>query len=233
MMHGTDTQMQEAPSTAQAEGAPIDEHVPRTRTRTILGITLGLVCLLAIAVVAGAVHRVGTRRDLAVAVDQASAPPLVDVIHPQPATEANLSLPGTTQAITDAIVYARTSGYLGKRHVDIGDDVKTGQLLAEIESPEIDQQLNQARALLQQSIKNLELQQATLDLARATMNRYTAADQEGAVAKELVDQQVAAYRTAQASVAAAEADVESNGPMCSDISSSLCSNASWRPSMAR
>ena len=117
-------------------------------------------------------------------------------------------LAGTTQAIQDAIIYARTSGYLRKRHVDIGDRVRQGQLLAEIASPEIDQQLSQSRANLLQSEKNLDLQRANLDLARVTMARYKAADTEKAVAIELVDQSVGAFRTAQASVAAAEASVE-------------------------
>ena len=94
--------------------------------------------------------------------------------------------------------------------MDIGDQVKAGQLLAEIASPEIDQQLRQAQADLQQSQKNLDLQKATLDLARATMARYLAADAEEAVAKQAVDQNVSAHRTAQAAVAAAEATVESN-----------------------
>jgi RND family efflux transporter MFP subunit len=94
--------------------------------------------------------------------------------------------------------------------VDIGDQVTAGQLLAEIESPEIDQQLRQAQADLQQSTKNLDLQKANLDLARVTMARYQAADKEKAVAKEAVDQSVSASRTAQAAVAAAEANVASN-----------------------
>src|SRR5207237_9351119 len=115
-----------------------------------------------------------------------------------------------TQAIQESVIYARTSGYVSRRYVDIGDDVKSGQLLAEIQSPEIEQQLSQARADLQQSEKNLELQKATLDLNRVTMDRCQAADAEQAVAKLLLDQSVSAYRTAQAAVAAAEANVESN-----------------------
>ena len=133
----------------------------------------------------------------------------------EPASEADLTLAATTQAIQDAIIYARTSGYLRKRYVDIGDQVKAGQLLAEIESPEIDQQLRQAQADLRQSEKNLDLQKANLDLARITMARYKAADAEGAVAKQAVDQNVAAYRTAQAAVAAAEANVHPTRPTSS------------------
>jgi len=87
--------------------------------------------------------------------------------------------------------------------------VKAGQVLGEIESPEVDQQLKQAKADLQQSQRTLEQQKATLDLARITMGRYQAADAEKAVAVEALDQSVGAFRTAQASVAAAEANVES------------------------
>src|SRR4030095_9214131 len=115
-----------------------------------------------------------------------------------------LSRPATTQAIQDAIIYARTSGYLSKRYVDIGDNVKAGQLLAEIASPEIDHQLRQTEADLRQSERNLDLQKANLDLARATLARYEAADAEGAVAKQAVDQSVSEYRTAPAPVAAGE-----------------------------
>jgi RND family efflux transporter MFP subunit len=88
--------------------------------------------------------------------------------------------------------------------------VRAGQLLAEIASPEIDQQLQQASADYRQSEKMLDEQKATLDLARATMTRYQSADAERAVAKEAVDQSVAAVRTAEAAVAAAEATVASN-----------------------
>jgi RND family efflux transporter MFP subunit len=82
--------------------------------------------------------------------------------------------------------------------------------LAEIESPEIYQQLQQAQADLQQSEKNLEVQKANLDLARTTVARYEAADAEGAIAKQVLDQNVSAHRSAQATVAAAQANVQSN-----------------------
>jgi len=119
-----------------------------------------------------------------------------------------MSLPGTTQAMQDAITYARVSGYLSKRYVDIGDRVKAGQLLAEIESPELDQQLNQAQANLQQFIKQLDLQKATWSSHAPRCEALTGRDREGAVAKLTVDQAVATYSTAKASVAAAQATVD-------------------------
>ena len=193
------------------EPAPDEGLVPRTRTRTMIVIGIGILGLFLILLAVGVVPRVRNHRELvAVAQKAQNTPPQVYVIRPEPASEADLSLPATTQAIQDAIIYARTSGYISKRYVDIGDEVTAGQLLAEIESPEIDQQLRQAQADLQQSTKNLDLQKADLDLARVTMGRYQAADAEGAVAKEALDQNVSAYRTAQAALAAAEANVASN-----------------------
>src|SRR5438309_6300786 len=188
-----------------------DPPARRVRTRTIVFIGVGTLAFFLVLLAVGAVPRLRQQRELAVATQRAqSTAPEVYVIRPEPASDADLSLAATTQAIQDAIIYARTSGYLRKRYVDIGDRVTAGQLLAVIDSPEIDQQLRQAKADLRQSEKGLDLQRANLDLARATLGRYQAADAEGAVAKQAVDQSVAAYRTAEAAVAAAEATVESN-----------------------
>src|ERR1700722_17731011 len=91
--------------------------------------------------------------------------PSVSVIHPKfgnPRDE--IALPGNIQAFVDAPVYARTSGYLRKWYTDIGTRVKAGDLLAEIETPEVDQQLSQARA-------DLGTAQANMKLAEITMNR--------------------------------------------------------------
>jgi len=177
----------------------------------VIVIGIGALVLFLVLLLVGVVPRVRNQRELASAAQTVqTAAPEVYVIRPEPAAGADLSLAATTQAIQDSIIYARTSGYLSKRHVDIGDKVEAGQLLAEIASPEIDQQLRQGEADLRQSEKNLDLQKANLDLARATMGRYEAADAEGAVAKQAVDQSVSAYRTAQAAVAAAEANVQSN-----------------------
>jgi RND family efflux transporter MFP subunit len=190
---------------------PHDSPPARTRTRTIIVIAVGTLCLFLILLAVGVIPRVRNHRQLSAAVQTAKTTvPQVYVIRPERASEADLSLAATTQATQDTIIYARTSGYISRRLVDIGDRVKAGQLLAEIASPEIDQQLRQAKADLRQSEKNLDLQTANLDLARTTLARYQAADAEAAVAKVTVDQSVATHRTTQAGVAAAEANVESN-----------------------
>src|SRR5437899_1049952 len=202
-----------APETKQSGGElpPHDRPARRARTRSMVLIGLAIVGLFLILLVAGILPRIRNQRELAAAAQKVqTALPQVYVVRPQPAAKAGLSLNATTQAIQDSIIYARTSGYLRKRYVDIGDRVVAGQLLAEVDSPEIEQQLRQAKADLQQSERNRDLQKANLDLARVTMGRYEAADAEGAVAKQALDQSVSTYRTAQAALAAAEANVESN-----------------------
>jgi len=183
----------------------------RARTRTMMMIGIALLALFLILLAIGVIPRMRNNRALGAAAEGVRAAlPSVTVLQAQPATASGLTLPATTQAIKDSIIYARTSGYLKSRFVDIGDRVKAGQLLAVIESPEVDAQLRQAQANLQQAQKNLDLQRANLALAKVTMDRYVAAGAENAVAVEAVDQNVATYRTSQASVAAAEAVVESN-----------------------
>jgi len=174
-----------------------------------IGIALAAVFLMLVAV--GTIPRIRNNRSLAAAAaDVRNAVPSVKVIRPERAVTSSLTLAATTQAIQDAIIYARTTGYLKRRFVDIGDRVQAGQLLAEIESPEIDAQLRQARASLVQGERNLDVQRASRELAKVTMDRYVAAKAENAVAAEAVDQSVAAYKTAEAAVAASEAAVESS-----------------------
>jgi RND family efflux transporter MFP subunit len=107
--------------------------------------------------------------------------PTVMVIQPQHAAPAQeIMLPGSIQPFTNAPIYARTNGYLKHWYFDIGAHVKAGQLLAEIESPEVDQQLQQARA-------DLATAQANYDLAAITATRYEDLLKTDAVAKQDVD----------------------------------------------
>lgn len=200
------------PSTSEHPTHEAPANPPRrARTRTILIVAVIVLGLFAAFLTVGLIYRSRHDHQLASTTTQAAqTPPQVSIVHPVASAAADWSLPGNTQAIQDSILYARVSGYLSKRYVDIGQQVKAGQLLAEIQSPELDQQLNQARANLQQAQKQLDLQKANLELARTTMERYKGADKEQAVAKLTVDQTAAAYATAQASVAAAQATIDSN-----------------------
>jgi multidrug efflux pump subunit AcrA (membrane-fusion protein) len=197
-------------SERQLSDAPV-RAPQRAQTRTILAIALIVLAVFIVFLVLGIVYR--SQRDHALASDASAAvttPPEVMLIHPVASAAAPWSLPGTTQAIQDSVIYARVSGYLSKRYVDIGEPVKAGQLLAEIQSPELDQQLNQAKAKLQQAYKQLDLQKTNLELARITMVRTQAAAHDGGIPQETLDQAVAAFNVAQASVAAAQASVDSN-----------------------
>jgi multidrug efflux pump subunit AcrA (membrane-fusion protein) len=128
---------------------------------------------------------------------------------------SELSLPGSIEAITEAPVLARAEGYLSKRYVDIGDRVQAGQLLAEIEAPELDQQVKQARAAFEQSQAALGQAQAALvhekadeKLAAVTAERWNTLAGRGVVSRQENDQKQAAYQSAQAAVQAAEAAVK-------------------------
>lgn len=125
----------------------------------------------------------------------------VSVIHPKRGEmREEIVLPGNIQAFVDAPIYARTSGYLKTWYTDIGTRVKSGQLLAEIDSPEIDQQLYQANA-------QLSTAQATLKLAEITMNRDLALPKD-AIPRQDVDNAVGAYEADKATVEAATANVK-------------------------
>jgi len=113
-----------------------------------------------------------------------AAIPTVVVISPQEgAPTQEIILPGNTQAFSDAPIYARTSGYLKRWYFDIGAHVQKGQLLAEIETPEVDQQLQQARA-------DLDTAQANLNIAKITASRLQSLVNTGSVSQQETDQAV-------------------------------------------
>jgi RND family efflux transporter MFP subunit len=116
---------------------------------------------LAVVIVVGIYSRVAAETRLQQATNQAAIQS-VSVMHPQLGDRAQeLLLPGNTQAFIDSPIYARTNGYLKRWYVDIGARVSKGQLLAEIETPELDQQLRQAQAELATAEANLNLSQIT------------------------------------------------------------------------
>ncbi|MGH9744852.1 MAG: efflux RND transporter periplasmic adaptor subunit [Candidatus Acidiferrales bacterium] len=130
------------------------------------------------------------------------AVPNVNVMHPkQGAPQREIVLPGNMQAFTDSPIYARTNGYLKKWYVDIGGRVKAGQLLAEIETPEVDQQLQQARS-------QLNTAKANYNLAQITSNRYQELKNTDSVAQQDVDNALGAERANAATVSAAEYQVK-------------------------
>ena len=121
--------------------AAVGEH-SRPRRRGVLLLALALMaCALGLGVYEGIRARATADATLKQATAEAAVP-VVNVVSPTPGAPAlEIRLPGTIQAFTDAPIFARTSGYLKRWYFDIGAHVKQGQLLAEIETPEVDQQL--------------------------------------------------------------------------------------------
>jgi RND family efflux transporter MFP subunit len=128
--------------------------------------------------------------------------PAVAVISPARGSAAEeITLPGNVQAYTDAAIFARTSGYLSRRHADIGSRVKAGQVLAEIDTPEIDQQLLQARA-------QLATARANETLARTTAERYQELIKSDSVSRQDLDNANGGYEAKKADVLSADANVK-------------------------
>ena len=185
---------------------------PSRRKTLRIALPVFVVALLAIGIIPR-VLRVREARDIVHA--STVLTPEVIVIHPQLApVQTSLSLPGNLEPMYSASVFARTNGYIEKRFVDIGSHVKAGQTLAIISTPEVDQQLNQARAevlqaaaSLQQSKASLQQAQANLDLARITRDRYTHLSGTRAVTPQSVDDAAQAFNARTADVAAANANI--------------------------
>jgi multidrug efflux pump subunit AcrA (membrane-fusion protein) len=133
---------------------------------------------------------------------QELAVPSVSLVQPKRgAPQQEIILPGNIQAFIDAPIYARTNGYLKSWYVDIGGKVKSGQILAEIETPELDQQLQQARA-------ELATAKANASLAQTTAVRYQDLLKSDSVAKQDVDNAVSDYQAKKAMVDSATDNVK-------------------------
>ncbi|MCU1275521.1 MAG: efflux transporter, family, subunit [Bryobacterales bacterium] len=167
--------------------------------RSVLAALVAL-ALLGAAIAFGIRSRVADANTLARATEQ-SAIPIVNVVHPKRgAPTSEIVLPGGAQAFVDAPIYARTNGYLKKWYFDIGARVKQGQLLAEIETPEVDQQLEQARA-------QLETAKANLNLAMTTADRWKTLLESDSVSKQETDQAVSNLHAQKATVDSNAANV--------------------------
>jgi RND family efflux transporter MFP subunit len=149
------------------------------------------------------------------AADGDDARPVVKVVFPIRQRDAtNLDLPADIRAFQQTLIYPRTTGYLKRLLVDIGDRVQAGQLLAEIDTPEIDAQLNQARAAVQQARANLEKTRTDFALAQTTLQRYQDVGDGGVAKQQLdekqaqLDQAKAGLDVAQANLAASQAEVQ-------------------------
>jgi RND family efflux transporter MFP subunit len=156
--------------------------------------------LLALVIYAGIHQRAQAQKTLAAATDRAAVLN-VNVVHPKVGANAQeIVLPGNTEPFNDTPIYARTNGYLKRWYVDIGTHVVQGQLLAEIETPELDQQLDQARA-------DLKTAQANEQLAAITAARWQNLLKTNSVSKQETDQAVSGLSAQQAIVDSMAANV--------------------------
>jgi membrane fusion protein, multidrug efflux system len=194
--------------TTHEENSLLDEspetRAPRHSPRR--GTSVAAIALLAVVVFATALYfrlrRQQSIREELVAVLQDSARTPVSVIHPQAGdTQLSVTFPANLQGYIETPIYARTNGYIKRWLVDIGAHVTAGQLLAEIETPELDQQLRQAEAAQAQV-------QANLDLARTTAARYENLLKVDGVSKQEVDQANGTLKAYEANLKAAIATVD-------------------------
>lgn len=179
----------------------------RMRWPRVLALVALFVMLLVGGLVAGTVPRLN--RDRAVrnktAVDAAQPPRVAVATAKRVAPDAERVLPGNCLPLTEISVYPRTTGYLTRWTVDIGDRVKAGQLLAKIATPEVDAQLDQARATLVQDRANVLRAKAQEFYAETQEKREKKAYEAGSESRELYDSAIAAAGVAKATVKATEA----------------------------
>jgi multidrug efflux system membrane fusion protein len=184
----------------QAPGIQRPPEVPPAPPRkalTIVGI------LLLILLVAGAVTMLGKmnhERALANETERETVPTVAVVNPVSEKPDEDLILPGSLQAYEESPIYARTSGYLVQWYKDIGSRITKGELLAKIDTPEVDQELNQTRAARQQIV-------AQMELAKITADRWAILLKTDSVSAQEADQNASGYKQAQANLAAADANV--------------------------
>lgn len=197
----------------QTGSTPPAVNARRPSATALFALLLIVLVIGAIAFVAGYLPR--QKQDATVAAEvgaQEQQAPRVMVATVQTSKGGDhLVLPGDIQPVTEAPILARSTGYVKNRSVDIGDRVKAGQLLADIEAPELDQQVEQAQAALKQAqaaydqaTANYDQGKSNLDLASVTAQRYGNLASRGVVSRQENDQYQASYKSQQAQVAALE-----------------------------
>jgi RND family efflux transporter MFP subunit len=191
---------------SEAEVAPPQKNHPaeqaqKSKSRRTVLISAVVACVVAAAIIRSGIHTRVEAETVLKHATQVSAIQSVSVISPKSGSaDQEIALPGNTEAFTDTPIYARTSGYLKKWYADIGSHVSQGQLLAEIETPELDQQLEQAQA----DLKNAE---ANFQLAQITAARWKHLLETDSVSKQETDQAVSDLNSKQALVSSNEANV--------------------------
>jgi multidrug efflux pump subunit AcrA (membrane-fusion protein) len=188
----------------------LEEPLKRSGAGRTVFVVAGVVLLLmVIALIAGAIPRYFTHQATEKNARNEKQAPEVEVVKVMRSREASgLVVPGTTTPLTESAIYARANGFLRKRYVDIGDHVRKGQLLAVIDAPDLDQQVDQARRQVEQAKAQQAQQEANLALTKVTFERYSALVAKGVFSRQDGDQAAANYQQQVANVAAAARNVE-------------------------
>jgi len=170
------------------------------RPRTTILIAAAALAVVALVIYSGIHSRAVAESRLTQRTQEAAIPTVAVVFPREGAPLQEIVLPGNTQAFSDAPIYARTNGYLKHWYFDIGAHVQKGQLLAEIETPEVDQQLLQARA-------DLDTAQANLKIAKITATRWQDLVSNGSVSQQETDQAVSNLSAVKAASESSAANV--------------------------
>ena len=192
---------------AATESGPASARVPADMARRLKRAATIAVVVLAVAFIGVSLDRYFKARAVArdTAATSGAAPP-VDVISAQAmGTVQRLVLPGQTAAWHTSTIYARVNGYVGKWFVDIGDTVHRGQVLALIETPDLDAQLAAAKAQLRAGAAQVQVRRAEAQLSRTTYERWRDSPQ-GVVSEQEREEKHADYDSAAARLKAAQAD---------------------------
>jgi RND family efflux transporter MFP subunit len=198
------------PRQTEQATAVSDPALERRRRRTVRLLGIGALAMLGGLVGVGTwSHAAQRAASIATLESQRSVLPVVRTVAVQAVnTPREVDLPGTIQAFNTATLYARATGYIGVRNVDIGSRVKTGDVLAVIAAPELDQQLDQARGQLAQFQAAVTQAVADMDLARVTNSRTTRLVQDGWTSRQQGDTDRLGLASKAAAVAVAQANVQ-------------------------
>ncbi len=196
MHNGAIATMESETTVADGQAIVLDSQLGRGPV--VAGVLAFL--LLGILIAFGIRTRVRAEQALAATTRQDAVISVAVTTPAQGAAAQEITLPANTQAFIDTPIYARTSGYLRKWYADIGTRVHTGELLAEIETPELDQQVKQAQS-------ELATAQANQQIAQITSERWTKLLAKNAVSKQETDQAMSDFRARQSALSAAEANV--------------------------
>src|SRR5258706_4456289 len=170
------------------------------RRQTAILVAASALAALALMIYSGIHSRAAAESRLTKRTEEAAIPTVAVVFPREGAPTQEIVLPGNTQAFSDAPIYARTSGYLKRWYFDIGAHVQRGQLLAEIETPEVDRQLEQSRA-------DLDTAQANLNIAKITAARWQDLVSDGSVSQQETDQAVSNLNAVKAAAESSAANV--------------------------